>query len=396
MTRTWITKIKKFLVFKIIFPATYLLFRILPLDDDKVLFMELRYGYITNSFQTLYTELKCKYSYNIHVHFLRNGDCRRGRYFVRCLLFIMDMATAKYIFLNESNNIISFLPMRKESVVTQLWHGCGAFKKFGLSTADLLFGESRQGLSAYPFNRHYTYVTVSSAEVIWAYEEAMGLKNEKEKILPIGISRTDVFFNTDYLDRAYAKVSSTVPQTKGKKIILYAPTFRGHTYAAETSMQLSVPQFYKALSTDYILLIKHHPLVKKRPIIPEEYKNFAFDLSESVDINDLLCVADVCITDYSSLVFEFSLMEKPIIFFAYDYDKYCDWRGFYYDYNELTPGPIFETNEEMINYIKRIDVLFNPGEIRRFKDKFMSACDGHATERIMNLVFSNSLLLHRR
>ncbi len=91
---------------------------------------------------------------------------------------------------------------------------------------------------------------------------------------------------------------------------------------------LNVKMFYEHLSEEYVLVFKHHPIVRKKPSIPEEYVDFAIDLSDLMDIEELLCVADICISDYSSLVFEYSLFEKPIVFFAYDLNNYFDWRGF--------------------------------------------------------------------
>ncbi len=72
-----------------------------------------------------------------------------------------------------------------------------------------------------------------------------------------------------------------------------------------------------------------------------------------------------------------------MIFYAYDYDDYCDWRGFYYDYSEFTPGPIVKTQEELMEAIRDCDDHFNPALVKAFKKKFMESCDGHATERIM-------------
>ena len=93
------------------------------------------------------------------------------------------------------------------------------------------------------------------------------------------------------------------------------------------------------------MLVKHHPFVRDLPEIPESSRRFAFDVSDELSIDVLLSVADACISDYSSLVFEYSLFEKPLIFFAFDKDEYDDWRGFYYDYEDMTPGPVFVDNE---------------------------------------------------
>ena len=276
--------------------------------------------------------------------------------------------------------------MKTENKIVQTWHGCGAFKKFGYSTSDLLFGAGRKEIDFYPTSNNYTFVTVSSPEVVWAYEEAMGIS--KDKILPLGVSRTDVFFNTHFLQRARERVREKFPIIKGKKVILYAPTFRGRVAGAQAPDQLSIPMFYEALSKEYVLLIKHHPFVNKRPAIPEKYRDFAVDVSGEMDIEALLITADLCITDYSSLIFEYSLFERPMIFFAYDRENYCDWRGFYYDYDELTPGPVCRTNEEMIQYIENIGERFDREQVARFREKFMGACDGRATGRILSYLFS--------
>ena len=89
---------------------------------------------------------------------------------------------------------------------------------------------------------------------------------------------------------------------------------------------------------------------------------------------------------YSSVVFEYSLTLRPMCFFAYDLEEYGDWRGFYYPYEEMTPGPVVRTTREVADYAKATAETFDDAEIRVFRDKFMSACDGHATERIVQAV----------
>ena len=135
------------------------------------------------------------------------------------------------------------------------------------------------------------------------------------------------------------------------------------------------------------MLVKHHPFVRDLPEIPESSRRFAFDVSDELSIDVLLSVADACISDYSSLVFEYSLFEKPLIFFAFDKDEYDDWRGFYYDYEDMTPGPVFVDNDEMIEYLCSIDERFDRERVAAFRARFMSACDGSATNRILDAVF---------
>ena len=140
----------------------------------------------------------------------------------------------------------------------------------------------------------------------------------------------------------------------------------------------------EALGGEYVLLVKQHPIVKMRPPIPEGAKGFAFDVSDSCTIEDLICVCDICISDYSSLIYEYSLMDRPMVFFAYDLEEYGDWRGFYYDYEELTPGPVVRTTGEVISWIR--EEKFDMEQVRAFRKRFMSACDGHATERLLKAI----------
>ncbi len=391
-----IDKAYKYYTLKILYPSTYRKYAKQPVKENKIVFIEIRQPKISNSFQVLYDDLKNNYQFDIHEHFLRTTFVPKKEHRERCKAMIRDIADAKYVFLNEASNVVSSVPMRKETIQTQLWHGCGAFKKFGMSTADLIFGDNRKNMLKYPFNKNYTYVTVSSPEVVWAYEEAMNIKPEENIIRPVGNSRTDVFFDEKFIQDAYDKLHTLMPQSKGKKVILFAPTFRGRVAKAKSPDCFDVEQFYKAFSDDYVLIFKHHPLVRKRPEIPEEYREFAVDFTDTMAIEELLCVSDICISDYSSLVFEYSLFERPMLFYAYDLDEYFDWRGFYYDYYELAPGPICTTNEEMVDYIKNIDTRFEKDKVVAFKEKFMSACDGHATERIEKMVFGDALKKYKK
>lgn len=366
-----------------------------PVDENKVVFVEIRHPHITNSFEVVFDELVNNYDYTVHSHFLLNSNTLRTDYAKRVINAVQDIATAKYVFLNEGSNAISAIPLRPETKVIQLWHGCGAFKKFGFSTADLIFGASRKEQLKHPFNKNYSLVTVSSPEVVWAYKEAMNIPEDSDIVQPTGSSRTDVFYSDEFISAAYENVYRHVPQAKGKKVILYAPTFRGRVARAKTPDMLNVKMFYENLGDEYILLFKHHPVVKDRPVIEKQYSDFALDVTDTLSIEDLLCVSDICISDYSSLVFEYSLFEKPLIFFAYDLDEYFDWRGFYYDYFELAPGLIAKTNFEMIDYIKHIDERFDKQAVKDFRYKFMRSCDGNATKRILEYAFEN-LEEHRK
>ena len=380
----------KFIVFRALYRGIYCMHSHRPIQEDKVLFVEVREPAISNSFKLLYQRLKEERRYHIHVHYLRSGFSGKLEYIRRCTAMLKDMADAKYVFLNEGCNVIGSIPMRSETILTQTWHACGAFKKFGFSTAELKYGETAEEMKKYPYYGNTTYVTLSSPQIAWAYEEAMLLSDRKECLKPVGVSRTDVFFQKDFIENARKHFHQVMPSAEGRKVILYAPTFRGHASKAVSPDCLDVRMLKEALGQEYVLVLKHHPFVKNPPAVPADCTDFAMDVTKEISIEELLCVSEICISDYSSIVFEYSLFERPMLFYAYDLEEYFDWRGFYYDYHELAPGPVVSTNEQIIDFVRHVDEKFDLKRVRRFREQFMESCDGHATERILELVFGRN------
>ena len=380
-------RIRKHYRYKVYFPKVYSSYCTESVQENKVLFLEMRFTKLSNSFELIYKALEESGEYDLKCSYVQFNFIRGREFTQRVNEMLKELATAKYVFVDDASLILSSIPLRKETVAINLWHACGAFKKFGRSTAELKFGSSAATLDKYPNYGNLTHVTVSSPEVIWAYEEAMHLP--KGIVKATGVSRTDQFYDKKFVESRKQKLYEIMPKAKDKKVILYAPTFRGHVATASSPDRIDFERFCRELGNEYVIVCKHHPFVKNPPIIPEELQHFARDLTKYLSIEDLLCCADICISDYSSLVFEYSLFEKPMIFYAYDYDNYCDWRGFYYDYSEFTPGPVVQTEDELLNSIKNIDTQFDKQKVIDFKEKFMGSCDGHATERIIALMKEN-------
>ncbi len=372
------------------FPRIYAKASEHAVDKEKVLFLSTKEFAMPEAFKVLYPLLKDTFKFDVEYISLEQNNVSFFSYFENARNFLEKAAIARCIYLEDASDVMSCVKLRPETSVVQLWHGCGAFKKWGMSTADLIFGESREEILRHPFYKNLSLVTVSSPEVVWAYEEAMVLEG-KGIVKPLGVSRTDLLFDEQFRADAYERLANVVPAIHAKKVILYAPTFRGRVASAEGPDKLDIYAMREDLKKDYILVIKHHPFVKKRPDIPKNCRDFAFDVSNNLSMDALLCCADICISDYSSLVFEFSLFERPMVFFAYDIDDYNDWRGFYYSYDELTPGPVVTTTEQIIDYIQHLGKCFNRKEVKDFKERFMRSCDGHSTERILRETFGDDL-----
>lgn len=370
-----------------LYPRRYERYASAPTEPGLVVFFETKEREMPGSFDLLYERLSADPAKTVDYITLEQNHVSLIQYYRNGLNCLKRLAEAEVIFLDDACDLVSCLPLRKETKAVQLWHACGAFKKWGISTADLKFGGTLEETRRHPFYKNLSLVTISSPEVAWAYIEAMDLKGQEDIVQALGVSRTDIFFDPQFLSAARTRVEAAFPPAAGKKVLLYAPTFRGHVSTAEGPNELDIPALKEALGNEWVLLIKHHPFVKHPAPVPLGCEDFAYLVQGDIAIDDLLCTADACISDYSSIVFEYSLFGRPMIFFAYDLDDYDDWRGFYYSYDEFTPGPVLATSEEVLDYLVHLDERFDPTVVAKFREKFMCFCDGHATDRIMQFVF---------
>lgn len=298
--------------------------------------------------------------------------------------FFEAYGNAKALFLTDYFFPAFACQPREGQSVVQLWHGCGAFKKWGYSTAEKKWGASKESLDKYPIHNTYTHVCVSSPKVKFAYAEAFGCS--EDKVMALGAPRTDVYFDDDFVASCRQKVLEQFPAIGNRKIILYAPTFRGNSIKKSyMKNKLDIEKMREELGDEYALVVKLHPLTAKGfKVNPED--DFVFNASKCIAIDTTLCAADTVITDYSSLIFEYALLERPMIFFAYDLAAYDDSRSFYFDYETFVPGEIVTDTDAIIAEVKRLETDFDVEKVRRFKDDFMCACDGKSTERIAETV----------
>ncbi len=361
-----------------------------PVIPGKAVLLEEYGDKLSDNLQVLAAALRKREGCQIVPVYLKNGKDSYAALQKRMERAVDQMADAQAVFLTESSALISCLPIRPETRVVQLWHACGAFKKFGCSLSDKRYGASGKELERFPMHRNFSYVTVSSPEVVWAYAEAFHMEEHKERIVPVGIARTDLYFHEDRIRRAKEKLRAAAPELfekDGRKVVLYAPTFRGDQRTARSPEELDFGKLKGLLDGQYVFVCKHHPFVKKRPAVPEELASFVCDVTDTMQIEELLMACDVCVSDYSSVIFEYSLMERPMLFFACDLEEYDDWRGFYYPYEEMTPGPVLRTTEEVADELLHLEERFDAQQMHAFRQKFMSACDGRATRRILELVW---------
>ncbi len=343
----------------------------LPIQN-KITLASNKMSKLSDSFEYIYSEIeKSRPDYKVVGHFKRK---RSFRDFVH---LYYDIATSRYVILDDYYRPLYKLKVRKRTEVIQTWHAAGAFKKFGHSAVG--YRESNTEEFENEAHGSYTKAAVTSKEIIPYYAEAFNIS--KENVYPVGLPRTDLFFNKEEIEYIKQKYTGAYPALRNKKIITYAPTFRGGPgKRASFDIQLDLKKMAEELSDEYVLLLKLHPSVTKGIDIPKEAEEFVFNMSKN-DINNVLSITDLLISDYSSVIFEYALLERPMIFFAYDLEDYLQDRGFYYEYKEFIPGPLADKTEQVISLIQQNS--FDIQKVKSFKERFFEDVDGQASKRFV-------------
>lgn len=296
--------------------------------------------------------------------------------------FLYLYATSKVIVVDDFFRLLNTFKRPKETRIFQLWHACGAFKTFGYSRLGKPGGPHQYDKN----HRMYDCAIVSSKEISRHYAEGFGISDEC--VFASGIPRTDIFFDQEYKEQIKADLYERFPSLKDKKILLFAPTFRGNgqVTAYYDIERINVNELKRSLGDDWAIIIKLHPFCKERFIIAEEFEDSIIDLSNMDELNDLLFITDLLVTDYSSCIFEASLLNIPMLFYVYDLDEYIRDRDFYYEFEPFAPGKIVKTENELYNCVKNHD--YEDYKIKDFKKKFFDNTDGKSTQRVTNKILS--------
>lgn len=306
-------------------------------------------------------------------------------------------ARAGVIILEDFYPQLHSLSVRPETSIVQLWHACGAFKTFGYSHMGKPGGAPQSSMN----HRNYDLVTVSSEQIRGLYAEAFALPYKKVKAL--GVPRTDDLFDWQYKRSKREELYRRYPVLRDNKVVLFAPTFRGdgNKDAFYPPEAFDVRLFMDKMPEDTVCIIKNHPFVREQISIPEDLADRVLDLSEKEPVNDLLLVADLLITDYSSVIFEAVILEIPVLFYAFDLEDYIQKRDFYFDFESMVPGPV---EKDMEGLIQKAGELMGEGndeesclqdssddariaqKTEQFRETFLSALDGHGSEKIYQYI----------
>jgi CDP-ribitol ribitolphosphotransferase len=275
-------------------------------------------------------------------------------------------------------------PVKKRPGVTivQVWHACGAFKRFGRATLEAEWGADQIFLKWVPIHSNYDLTLVSSASIAPIYAEAFGQSTETISAA-FGIPRTDVLLPSPRRDAAERAVRERLGLRDGRTTILYAPTFRGADLKEAVAPELlDIAALHRALGSEYRLILRLHSFVKSAMRIPPEVGDFVVDASAEPDANEVLLAGDILVSDYSSIIFEYALLNRPMAFLAPDLAAYERERGFFFDYRTGVPGPVMEETEQLARWIQAKQ--FDLQRVRTFAAASFDVMDGRATERFVS------------
>ncbi|MCQ2470580.1 MAG: CDP-glycerol glycerophosphotransferase family protein [Clostridia bacterium] len=284
---------------------------------------------------------------------------------------------AHTIVLDDHAPIFEWLNAGEYSKVIQLWHAGAGFKSSGYSR----WGHNG-GPAPFGAHRQITYGVAGSRKVAHFFAEIWGINNEN--VLPTGLPRMDEYQDPNHRKETVKALYETFPIAVGKKVILFAPTYRGKnkTDAHYPYELLDFDRLYEFCGDEYVVIFKMHPWVSHGAPIKEEYKDKFVDAGPLANINDIFYITDLLITDYSSNIYEYSLMRKPILFFAFDKIPYSFSRGFHRDYDLYTPGKIVENFDEMLEAIANKD--FEIEKLYEYIDEQFDYFDSNASDRIID------------
>lgn len=288
-----------------------------------------------------------------------------------------------YIFVDDYAPIFGFIRLGKGVKLIQVWHAGEGFKSVGYSR----FGKNGTPFPNTSCHKQYDYALTGSDRLIKVYEEVFGI--EKAAFLPVGMPRLDDFLDINRINEFKEKFYTDYDWLKDKKIILFAPTYRGkgQKYAYYDYDKLDLGAIYDFCKDEYAFLIKMHPFIEEKIPVPDEYKDRIFDFTDYQNINALYYVTDILITDYSSNFYEYALMERPVIFYTYDRVVYELTRGVHRSVKDTAPGKVCDTFEELMESLNNKD--YEIEKLIRFKNENFSEYDGCASDRVIDTILLN-------
>ncbi len=386
---------KKFnkLKIKVVWKKIYPLFQKLPVQDNLIVFESFLGRNYSDNPKAIYEYMEKNYPEFEYVIFLNDPKSAKGEIPGKAKIvkkvsfeYIYYASRAKYIISNSRMSLR--LNIRPEQTYIQTWHGT-PLKKLVMDMQNVtLPGTNKQKylLNFLKEAKRWNYLISANEHSTKVFNSAF----LQENILETGYPRNDILVNKTNEDILMYR--EKLGLTSEDKVLLYAPTFRDDEYVSRGNytqkIELDLAKIEAELPEWKILLRTHYLVTENMDLSHDNVIN----VSDYHDINHLYLAADVLMTDYSSVFFDYAILDRPMIFFAYDLEKYeSDLRGFYLDYEKEIPGKNIDGTEELIEILSDIDKYEEQYWAKRqdFRKKFTSLETGTASKQIAELIVNN-------
>ncbi|MFD1848646.1 CDP-glycerol glycerophosphotransferase family protein [Oceanobacillus bengalensis] len=319
-------------------------------DSNKVIIALYRTKELEGNLEYIYEEL-IKQMPNAKIHLVVGENKMNLRLFKE----IVRLSNARYLIVDDYYLPIYLVHPRIDLKVIQLWHAAGAFKKFGHSTVGTKFGPTKDYIKMVPIHSNYTHVYVTSKHIVPFYAEAFNMS--QNRIFPLGIPRVDLFNNKDKSEEVVEYMYRDFSFLKEENVnILIAPTYRAKGTQSESKDELTntIIKISKLINNNIYIIFKAHPYMDKKELGKlKECPNII--IASEYSINEWMLVSDAFITDYSSSIFEFALLKRPMAHYIPDIKEYLHNRGFYQDIHKISDGEVLLSSNELIQWINSIE-----------------------------------------
>lgn len=369
-----------------------LIFRHMKLKENWV-FIESFYGkYYNDSPKYLYEQLLRTYGNKYRYIWCLNkkSPMMKGKPTIVkrfSLRYVYYTTRCKYQIYNTRQP--QWLKKREGQIFLDTWHGT-PLKKLVFDLDDIHAASQNHKRMFYKQDRDWDYLISANRFSTDVFERAFDYP--REQILEYGYPRNDILYAKNREEIA-KEVKQELGIPEGKRVILYAPTWRDNQFYGKGqykfSLAMDLERLRKEFGEDSVLLLRTHYYIADQLDLTG-LTDFVYNGSKYEDVSRLYLISDICITDYSSVFFDYANLRRPILFFAYDYEDYKDEiRGLYISMEDDLPGPILQTNDELVEALHHMDEITEKYAKRydEFYERFCSVDDGHASERTINKVF---------
>ncbi|WP_037968110.1 bifunctional glycosyltransferase/CDP-glycerol:glycerophosphate glycerophosphotransferase [Streptomyces sp. SS] len=300
--------------------------------------------------------------------------------------FAYGRALARATYWVDSHNLPYLYPKPKGTRYLQTWHG-QTFKAMGFDVPSLRQAPAAEQEAFRAGVARWDALVCPSAEFERTFVPAFEVSAD---LIRSGYPRNDVLVRWAEPEQqarvAAAREALHIPSDR--KVLLYAPTFRDAARRTGQSVRVDFEALAPYLSDEWVVVVRTHPYDRFK--IDPELGHFLRDGSTYADINDLMLLSDAVLTDYSSLMFDYANTGRPILLYTDDYEAYRGGdRGTYYDLEEIAPGPMLTTTEDLAAAVRDLDGVQERHAQRyaHFQEMFCSYETGHASKMVVDAFF---------